>query len=130
MKFDLEFLNEVSQKLHESCTANDWREGTYVYSIKFEPEEGLVEAHIQWPTFMELTRSSCPVSVQTMKGGPESLYLSCNIKGVRLVVCLFRVELERMLKELQVEDCLDELSASELLLKWQAITGWNKEVVE
>ena len=132
MKIDFELLTQVSQKLHESYNTDSFEEGTHVYSIRFEPKEGTIVAHIQWPMFKTLAEvtANCPVEVTVIKGGPESLHLKCTIKGVELETCLFKFELVKMLEELHVETDLDSMSVLELLAKWQAITGWNYETTQ
>ena len=128
MKIDFNYLNEVAQKLHNDYNVNSFDEGTHVYSIKFEPETGKVDTHIQWPMFKALAEmTECGnVEVTTIAGSPDSLHLECHIKGVRLTAVLFRHELVKMLEELHVEEDLTCMSAFELFIKWQSITGWKK----
>lgn len=137
MNLNFEYLDRVRQHLQfqSKIDPKEYAEGRYVYEIRFSPNNGKCEVHMQWPMFRNLiaNESDRPVEVDRLAygSGPATLHMTGWVQGIEIRVCVDKYEIIDDLKaivdehpESDYEICEDDDIAA-LFNLWQNMTGWN-----
>ena len=140
MKLDFGYLDQVQKhlQLQSKLDPEEYKNGRYVYEIRFSPSSGECEILMQWPMLRNMiaNEGAGPVEVDCVRHGTDRavMHITGTVHGIEIRACLNKREVLDDLDAVLTEHPCDDVKYSQdddiesLFNLWRDLTGWNREV--
>ena len=138
MELDFDQLRRLKESFHDQfrqggAVSEQLNEGSMVYSIGFNPNEGTAQVHVQWPYFRDLVAndSDYPATYRRVENEDQQTWIhwECHVCGVEVVSCMDRHtiinEVTAVYPAWKDHPNLEKLDIEQLLKVFMDATGWN-----